>query len=381
MISVVHSTGITVAAGRVFFLDLEAPIRAKPKSDEPDGTERINCFDTATGKPLWSHSWPVKYGNLGGYANGPRSSPTIHDGKVYALGAVGHHFCFEAATGNIVWKHDTVAAFGARIPEWGFAASPVIHGQSVIVHIGAKDGGCVMAFDRLTGKEVWRSLADPAGYCTPLLIAPKSGPQLIVWTPEHIHSIDPDTGKPFWKVPYKVTYGVSIASPIFAEETVFVSGYWEGSRAIRLGKQLTDHELAWTDTKLLCGLMAQPLYRDGHVYTIDKNHGLTCFELKSGKKLWDDDNQLTPRGSNPHASIVWLNDGDRALALNAVGELVLLRLNTTGYDEQSRTKVLTGRVWGHPAFVGRFLFAKTDGGEGWQKATSNELVCVELVGK
>ena len=65
--------------------------------------------------------------------------------------------------------------------------------------------------------------------------------------------------------------------------------------------------------------MAQPLYRDGHVYTIDKGHGLTCFELKTGKKLWDDDNQLTPAGRNPHASIVWLNDGDRVLALNSVG--------------------------------------------------------------
>ena len=127
--------------------------------------------------------------------------------------------------------------------------------------------------------------------------------------------------------------------------------------------------------------MAQPLYRDGYVYTIDKDAGLTCFELKTGKKLWDDENQLTPRGRNPHASIVWLNDGDRALALNSLGELVLLRLNTKGYAEDSRTKVLNGQVWGHPAFADRFLFAKTDGAEAWRKAGKCELVCVELVGK
>ena len=127
--------------------------------------------------------------------------------------------------------------------------------------------------------------------------------------------------------------------------------------------------------------MAQPLYRDGHVYSIDKTLGLTCFELKTGKKLWDDDNQLTPKARNPHASIVWLNDGDRALALNATGELVLCRLNPKGYDEQSRTKVLPAQVWGHPAFAGRFMFAKTDGAEAWQKAGPSELICVELVEK
>ena len=125
--------------------------------------------------------------------------------------------------------------------------------------------------------------------------------------------------------------------------------------------------------------MAQPLYRDGHVYTIDKGYGLTCFELETGKKLWDDENQLTPEGRNPHASIVWLNDADRVLALNPTGELVLCRLTPKGYDEQSRTKVLSGHVWGHPAFAGRFMFAKTDGAEAWRKAGPHELVCVELV--
>ena len=103
--------------------------------------------------------------------------------------------------------------------------------------------------------------------------------------------------------------------------------------------------------------------------------------LATGKKLWDDENQLTPAGRNPHASIVWINDTDRVLALNAKGELVLAKLSPKGYEEQSRTKALNGRVWGHPAVADRFLFAKTDGGEAWQKAEPHELVCVELLPK
>lgn len=369
--------GVSAADGRVYVLDLERPAG----KEKGDGTERVLCFDAATGKPLWKHTYPVKYGPLGGYANGPRTQPTAHDGKLYTLGAVGHLFCFDAKTGDILWAHDTVAEYGAKVPEWGFAGSTVIDGDTVFAHVAAEKNGCVMAFDRLSGKERWRSLPDPGGYCTPVVIHPPSGKQLVLWTPENVHGLDPDTGKPLWKVPYKVTYGVSIAPPIFRDDLVFVTGYWEGSKAIRLGPKPTDAAVAWTDTKTLRGLMAQPLYHAGHVYTFDKDLGLTCFELKTGKKLWDDDHQLTPRGRNPHASIVWVNDGDRALALNAAGELVLCRLNPKGYEEESRVKVLPGRVWGHPAFAGRFLFAKTDGGEAWQTAGPHELRCVELVEK
>jgi len=377
--------GIIAAQGRVFTLDLEPAIPPRPKGaiedGNPDGTERVLCFDAKTGEELWKHSYAVKYRDLGGYGNGPRTSPTLHDGRVYTLGAVGHLFCFDAKTGKIIWQHDTVADFKAQVPEWGFAGSPIIEGENVIVHIGAKDGGCVIAFDRLTGKERWRSLDDPAGYCTPAVFDTPAGRVMVLWTPKHIHALDPANGKPLWKVPYEVTYGVSIASPIYRDGIVFVTGYWEGSKAIKLGAKPTDHELIWADSKNLRGLMAQPLYRDGHAYSIDKNLGLTCFELKTGRKLWDDDNQLTPKARNPHASIVWLNDGDRALSLNSTGELVLCRLNPSGYDEQSRTKVLSGQVWGHPAFAGRFMFAKTDGAEAWRRAGQSELVCVELVEK
>lgn len=372
--------GVTVADGRVYTLDLVEPV-VKAKDGEPDGTERVLCFDASSGKPLWAHKYPVRYGQLGGYANGPRSSPTLHDGRVYTLGAVGHLFCFDAKTGEILWQHDTVAQFGARVPEWGFAGSPVIDGDTLIVHLGAKAGACLLALDRKSGKEVWRSLTDPAGYCTPVVIQPKSGKQVLIWTPENVHGVEAATGKPLWKVPYKVTYSVSIAPPVFHDGIVFVTGYWEGAKAIKLGEKPTDAEVIWTDAKTLRGLMAQPLYRDKHVYSIDRGFGLTGFELSSGKKLWDDDNQLTPAGRNPHASIVWLNDTDRVLALNATGELVLARLSPKGYDEQSRMKVLNGRVWGHPAFAGRWMFAKTDGGDAWQKAGPHELVCVELVGK
>lgn len=371
--------GVSVADGRVYTMDLESPIDRTQTvaEDQTDGRERVHCFDAKTGQPLWCHSYPVRYGKLD-YGNGPRCTPTIHEGKVYTLGAVGHLLCLDAQTGQVLWQRDTVRQDGAVVPTWGFAASPVIDGKRVIVHVGARPGGCVIAYDRHTGQEIWRSLEDPAGYCTPVFINAPSGRQLIVWTPKHIHGLEAETGKPLWKVPYDVRYGVSIATPIYHEGLLFVTGYWDGSKAIRLGQQPTDAELAWTDNRHLRGLMAQPLYRDGLVYSFDKQFGLTCFDLKTGKKLWDDENQLTPAGRNPHASVIWLKGTDRILALNAVGELIQARLSERGYEELSRTKVLNGRVWSHPAFAGRFLFAHTDGAENWRNSGPHHLLCVEL---
>lgn len=367
--------GPCVADGQLFALDLEKPVSPN-KEDKPDGTERVLCLDAASGEPLWTHSYSVKYGTLGGYNNGPRAMPTHHDGLVYTLGAVGHLHCFQARTGKIVWSKDLVKEMKSRVPEWGFAGSPVIDGDRLLVHTGVADGA-LMAFDRKTGAEVWRSLNDPPGYCTPVVIEPKGGKQVVLWTPEHVRSIDAATGKPLWSVPYKVTYGVSIATPIFREDILFVTGYWEGSKAIRLGEKPTDREVIWEDTKNLRGLMAPPLYRDGLVYLLDRQNGLTGFELRTGKKLWDDDNRMTPRGRNPHASFVWADDRNRILSLNSEGELILARIDKDGYREEARTAVVKGRVWSHPAFAGKFVYVRTDGGEQMGKGPF-EIRCVQL---
>jgi outer membrane protein assembly factor BamB len=339
------------------------------RQTDPREVERILCFDADSGQPLWTVSYDVRYGDLD-YGNGPRAQPTIHEGRVYTLGALGHFACVDLRTGKRLWLKDLAAEEKAQRPTWGFAASPVLYKHLVIVHVGARPGGCLLAFDARSGRLAWRGGSDPAGYCTPILIEHNARHQLVSWTPENILSLDPDTGRELWKIPYKVTYGVSIATPIFRDSLVFVSGYWEGSKAIRLGSRPTDASLAWEENRTLRGLMSQPLYRDGYVYSLDKDRGLTCFALATGRKVWDDGNRLTPRGRNPQATLVWLegdNSPGRAIALNSEGELVLCRLSPQGYEEDSRTKII-GRTWAHPAYAGRFCFARSD----------QSLVCVDL---
>lgn len=350
--------GVVVSQQRVFTMDRQ-----------PGDIERIVAWDAASGDLLWQHAYTATYGDLD-YGNGPRAAPTVVDGRVYTLGAVGHAHCLDAATGEVVWSKDFVGNQGAELPEWGLAASPVIYGNLVIFHPGVQPGGSLVALDRATGDEVWRSSDDPAGYATPIVARTENFEQLIAWTPRHVLGLAPGDGRIQWSVPYEVTYGVSIATPIFQRGIVFVSGYWEGSKAIRLGSQPENAELAWEENRELRGLMSQPLYREGHVYLLDKHHGLVCFELETGRKVWNDGNRMTPRGRNPQATMVWLGDEDRAIILNADGELILARLNPTGYHEQSRAKLI-GETWAHPAYAGRHVYARSD----------ERLVCAELVGK
>ncbi|MFN0055181.1 MAG: PQQ-binding-like beta-propeller repeat protein [Planctomycetales bacterium] len=359
--------GVAVVADRVYVMD---HVR------EPIEQERLLCFDARTGERLWTHAYEVQYGKLD-YGNGPRGTPTVDREKVYTLGAVGRVCCVDAARGDLLWTKNFPKEYGANppIPTWGLAASPLLWEDLVITHPGADGGGCLIAFHRDTGDEVWRASEDPAGYATPILIASPSGPLLVSWTPENVLGLNPRTGQIHWSIPYKVNYGVSIATPIYHDEILFVTGYWEGSKAIRLGKKPSDATLLWEENRFLRGLMAQPLYRKGHVYTLDKSHGLTCFQLATGKKLWDDKHQTTPRGRNPQATLVWLEDEDRAIILNELGELILARLNPQGYHERSRTRIIEPRerspIWAHPAYAGSRVYARSD----------TELVCVELGAK
>lgn len=350
--------GLSVADGRLF---------AHDRLTQPREVERVLCFDAASGKPLWTHEYPVAYGELS-YGNGPRAAPTVLEGRVYALGALGHLHCLNVTSGEVLWRQDLVRDFKARVPEWGLSGSPVIFEDLVIVHAGGKDDACVLAFDRRSGERRWGSLSDEAGYATPVVIERDGEPELVVWTPSHVRGIGPRDGKPRWEIPYKVTYGVSIATPIVREGIVFVSGYWEGSKAIQLGENLADAELLWEENRFLRGLMSQPLYRDGRVFLLEKEFGLTCFDLQTGEKLWDDGHKLTPKGRNPQATLVWTGDEDRVLALNSEGELILARLTPEGYQEQDRAKII-GPTWVHPAYAGELAFARND----------EELVCVRLV--
>ncbi len=350
--------GIAVSAGQLYVMDRQL---------EPLEIERILAFDARSGKLLWEHKYEVDYSDVA-YGNGPRTTPTVIGHHVYSLGATGQLFCLSTDTGQVIWHQDFVKTFQASVPLWGVSASPVQFEDLLIVHAGSQPEGCLVALDRMTGEKQWNCLPDPAGYATPILVQISGQTQLISWTPTHVRGVDPRNGESLWSVPFTIENGTSVATPIYQEGITMVSGYYNGSLAIRLGPDQTDAEVIWEDRRNLRGLMSQALYQNGYGYLLDKRHGLTCFELATGQKVWDDNNRMTPKGRNPQATMVWLEDEDRAIILNSAGELILARLNPTGYHEESRTSII-GETWAHPAYSRGRVYARSD----------SELVCFSLM--
>ena len=341
--------GVIAVGDSVFTMD---------RQGDPKEVERVISLNAQDGSRRWVQEYAVEYGDLD-YGNGPRAAPTYHQGRIYTLGAVGHVCCFNAVDGKLIWTHDTVKDFKARLPMWGFAASPLVYQDLVIVHVGAVPNASLMALDAESGQTRWRALQDEAGYAMPILIEVDGQHQLVCWTAEGIHGVLPENGTVLWSQPYKSTYGVAIATPIFREGMLLVSGYWEGTMAIRIGPQRGDVKIVWEENRQLRGLMSQPLYREGQVFMIDKKFGLTGFQMSTGSKRWDAENQMTPKGRNPQASMVWLGDSDRAIILNSSGELLLARLTPDGYVEESRTKIIE-KTWAHPAYAGTCIYARSD---------------------
>lgn len=382
-------SGPAVANGRVFVFDRIVgegqgdPVNQWNITDPVEGGERLLCLDQKTGKRIWQHQYPCRYQIS--YPSGPRATPTVADGHVYTVGAMGDLFCLDAKSGVVVWHKNYVRDFGTTINPWGMASAPLIDGQRVIVLVGGADGACVVALDRTSGKEIWRSLDAPdPGYSSPILIEAGGARQLIVWNSLGVYSLDPSTGEVHWSHPYETKMAHSVASPVYDPEKrlLFVSSFFQGPRMLRLAADRPDATLLWrgyseselpqnTD-KIHC-LMSTPAFFDNHLFGIDSYGMLRCLELKNGDRIWE---TLDATGEARWSNAFLIRHEDRFLLFNEHGELILARLTARGYDEISRMKLLeptlTMRrrkvVWSHPAFANRCIFARND----------QEIVCVDL---
>ena len=375
-------SGPAVANGKLYVMDYQresGEINNNPGGrTKLSGKERVVCFDTTTGKLLWQHAYDRPY-ELS-YPSGPRCTPTVSDGRVYALGAQGNLWCLDADTGKVLWSKDFVKDYHAPSPIWGFAAHPLVDGDRLYCLVGGR-GSTAVAFDKKTGQEIWRALsANEQGYCPPVMIEQAGTRQLIIWHPEAINSLDPASGKVFWSVPVKPGYGMSITAPRKNGNYLFVSGIGSTAALLKLDTNKPGAEVAWRGKpkSAVYTCSSTPFILDGIIYGDDCQLGaLLGVRVDTGERLWQTFEPTTGgkrRASHGTAFIVRHND--RFFLFSETGDLILAHLSPQGYREISRFHVLDptnecfGRpvVWSHPAFAEKCVFARND----------KEVVCVNL---
>lgn len=365
-------SGPTVAGGRVFVSD---------RVTEPTQRERVLCFRWDTGELLWAHEYECPYRDVS-YTAGPRASITLHDGLAYALGTMGHLHCLEAATGKVVWKKDLNDLYRIRMPIWGIAGSPVVYEDLVIIQVGGSDA-CLVAFDRKTGEERWRSLEDRAGYSTPIVVQQAGRDLMITWTGDRVVGLDPRSGEPHWSYPFPPkNMPLTIATPVKNGDLLFVSAFYEGSLMLRLLPESLAVEKVWQragpseqKTDALHALMSTPLIVNDYIYGIDSHGELRCLRATDGERLWES-LEIVPRARWSTAHLV--PNGDRVWVFNERGELLITSMTPEGVEIGSRAQLIDptkdqlnrrgGVTWSHPAFAYRHIFARND----------RELICASL---
>jgi outer membrane protein assembly factor BamB len=299
-----------------------------------DGGEWVVALDTADGKEKWAKKIAAAFKN--NYGNGPRSTPAIANGLVYAQSVSGPLVCVKADDGSIVWQHDLLKEFAAKNITWGLSASPLIEGNLVLAVPGGNGAG-VAAFDKKSGKLAWKLGDDKAAYASPVAVTVGGQRQLIFFTAVGLLAATPD-GKELWRIPWKTEFDCNICTPLVIGDRLFVSsGENVGSAMFRLSPGGAP-EVVW-ESKGKNGVMtnywATSVEHDGYLYGMsgefDKKIHLNCVDAASGKLMWS--HKDFGKGA------ITLADGHLFITTKT-GDLVLVRANPKQYEEKARASIL-----------------------------------------
>jgi outer membrane protein assembly factor BamB len=272
------------------------------------------------------------------------------------------------------------------VQNWGFSAHPLLDGDRLICVVGG-DNSVAVAFHKDTGKELWRALDGDAGYCPPMIYQVGGGRQLIIWDPQAVNGLDPETGKVLWSQRFPVHNNISIATPRLDGDRLFVCCFYNGPLMLKLAADPPAAAVVWRGksnseqprlTDGLHCLMSTPVIKDGYIYGVCSYGHLRCLKADTGERLWE---TLAATTDEPTrwGNAFLVPQGDRFFIFNEKGELIIARLSPKGYDEVCRAAILAptnraaGRpvLWSHPAFANRSMYARND----------REIVCVSLAEK
>jgi len=346
-----------VAHGRVYVTDVQV-VRS-------NATERVLCFDEASGKSLWSHRYAVDYPDwaFDPNAGGPRATPIVRDGKLFTLGCMGHLVCLNDTKGDVVWEKSLAKEYGLE-PFSGITASPLIEEGLLILYLCGKPAACVVAFEKTSGKEVWRALDDSFTYSSPIVITAGGKRQLIVWTQPAVTSLDPGTGKTWWRERLQTPGDMAVSTPVFSNHRLLIAGLM-----FKLDADKPAASVLWPETmpatRRVLSNTSTALLQDDYVYSAKISGELVCLRAATGSQIWQT-NTVTSKGNG--SSIHLTPNGGSVLLFTDQGNLIRARLSAAGYQEVSRVHLIdpthpfNGRnvAWPPPAYANRHVLVRND---------------------
>jgi outer membrane protein assembly factor BamB len=316
--------------------------------------EIVRCLDAGSGNEIWKHEYEAQAatGPSSGFA-GPRSSPTVADGKVVTLGVRGTLSCLQAASGDKVWSKEE---FPGSLPRFFTSCSPIVADGLCIVQLGGEEKGGIIAFDLASGDEKWKWTDDGTAYSSPALLALDGKQVLLALTAKKIVGLDL-SGKLLWETPYVVSgRGYNAATPIVAGQTLIYAGSSRGTRAVTLSREgdgLTAKEL-WSSPDNSVQFNT-PVFKDGLIFGLSDRDELFCLSAADGKRAWT--SPLEGRGRlRGYGSVV--DAGPVLLALNPTAQLIVYEPTDKEFKKVASYKVSDGETFAYPILSGNRIYIK-----------------------
>lgn len=312
--------------------------------------EVVAAYDVATGREVWTQGWAERFAeSMGG--DGPRATPTWHDGLLYALGAAGELRVLDAATGKQVWAKNILSDNGATNIMWGMSNSPLIVDEKVIVTPGGRSGKSVVAYHKKTGARIWSSLDDQAGYSSPVLVTLAGVRQIVLVTGTRAVGLRPEDGKLLWAHPWRTEYDINSAQPIVVSpnEVFISSGYDHGSTLLEIiaNDRGLSARPAWENKNMKNRFNSSVLHQ-GHLYGFDEAI-FACIDARTGERKWKG-------GRYGYGQAILA--GDHIIVLTDAGELALLKASPDAHQEITRSPAIEGKTWNNPAISSGILLVR-----------------------
>ncbi len=311
--------------------------------------EVVAAYDVNSGHELWTQAWNAEFTEETG--DGPRSTPTWDDGRLYALGATGELRCLDARTGSVMWGKNILADNQAQNLPWAMAASPLIVDDKVIVVPGGTSGKSVVAYNKMSGAPIWKAQNDRAAYVSPMLVTLAGRRQLLVETAERVMGLAPENGSLLWSYGWDTSNGINVSQPIVVDKNrVFISsGYGKGAALVELtasGNAITPRAV-WENTNMKNKFNSSVFYQ-GYVYGLDEGI-LTCLDVNTGDRKWKN-------GRYGYGQV--LVASGHLIVMTDQGELVLLQATPSQPSEIARFQAIQGKTWNVPALAGGRLLVR-----------------------
>jgi outer membrane protein assembly factor BamB len=319
--------------------------------------EVVSCVAYETGKQIWRDAYPAPYTmNQAAtkHGKGPKSTPVLNSGTLCTFGISGILSCYDARNGHLRWRREFASQFSSGSPYYGTATSPIIERTLLITHVGGHASGALTALDLETGKPVWSWNGDGPSYASPIIADLGGVRQVVTQSQENLLGVSLTDGRLLWRIPFATAWVQNIITPILDRQTLIFSGLDKGTMAIRLGqsggKWLVDKQ--WENPDVSFYMSTPVLSGDLLLGMSHRNRGrVVALDARTGRTLW-----ATAGREGENAAV--LAAGDRLLLLTDDAELIVARVNSSGFEQLRRYKVAESPTWAHPVVTEKGILVK-----------------------